>query len=57
MKMLCFEVTDESSYVDVRCANPMGPKYTAFMWPAPAKDKEKLREHYNQGLAYSLKGE
>ena len=56
IEILCFEVTDDEGYVDVRCANPIGPKYVTFMWPAPAKDKEKLREHYNRGLAQSLKG-
>lgn len=40
----------------MRCANPLGRKYVTFMWPAPAKDKEKLGEHYNRGLEYSLKG-
>ena len=56
IEILCCEVTDEEGYVDVGCANPMGPKYTVFMWPAPAKDVKKLREHYNLGLAESLKG-
>lgn len=56
IEILCFEVTDEKGHVDVRCANPLGPKYAGFMWPAPAKDVKKLREHYNRGLAQSLKG-
>lgn len=55
-KVLCFEVTDEKGHVDVRCANPIGPRYAEFMWPAPAKDVVKLREHYNRGLAQSLEG-
>ena len=56
IEIRCFEVTDEEGYVDVSCANPTGPKYTAFMWPAPAEDVVKLREHYNRGLAQSLEG-
>jgi len=56
IEMLCSEITDEEGYVDVRCANPLGPKYVGFMWPAPAKDVVKLREHYNRGLAQSLEG-
>lgn len=56
IEILCFEVTDQDGYVDVRCANPVGPKYVGFMWPAPAKDVVKLREHYNRGLAQSLQG-
>ena len=56
IEILCFEVTDQSGYVDVHCANPLGPKYAEFMSPAPAKDVVKLREHYNRGLAQSLEG-
>ena len=47
IEILCFEVTDEEGYVDVCCANPLGPKYAAFMWPAPAEDIVKLGEHYS----------
>jgi len=57
IKMLCYEITNENGYVDLSCANLLGPMYHEFMRPAPPKNAEELQKHYNQGLTHSLQGE